>query len=245
MWSYIIFFVVFIVILCVCIDNEKIYKENDRKMVEGLNYNYENIDQILYINLKERKDRKIKLLEELTRIEFPDEKITRIDAIKHEKGAIGCAMSHYKALLYAKTKNYKNVLILEDDMKFIESVYKVKKAFKDLQDDFKNDSFNVMFISGRLDSYEKYKDSTRYVRILKMITATSYIVDSKYYDTLLQNLKESSEGMQKYGPGHGYENDVYWWRLYTKDVWLMLIDKIGFQRPGFSNIIKCFRNIGY
>jgi hypothetical protein len=62
------------------------------------------------INLKERNDR----FENIKK-NFSNYNIIQVDAIKHEKGAIGCFLSHKKCIQIAKEKNLKNIIVIEDD----------------------------------------------------------------------------------------------------------------------------------
>ncbi len=55
------------------------------------------IDKFIYINLAKREDRRKHIEEELKEYDIPSEKIIRLEAIEHERGALGCSMSHLKA----------------------------------------------------------------------------------------------------------------------------------------------------
>ena len=105
------------------------------------------IDRIFIINLKNRKDRKLHIIKELQRVkatnyEFfeaikPKESELRTwcenyinplppwfiqskkDPLKYRIGALGCLKSHYEIIKISKQRGYKNVLILEDDTKFV------------------------------------------------------------------------------------------------------------------------------
>ena len=79
----------------------------------------EHIDAILYINLEHRTDRNEHILGEIHKICKDYSKIHRIDAIKRDPGALGCGLSHIKALEFAlEHPEWKNILILEDDFTF-------------------------------------------------------------------------------------------------------------------------------
>jgi len=75
-----------------------------------------NIDKIIFINLEKRKDRLLEIENELDKFNLEYE---RFNAIEHECGIVGCGFSHLAVLKIAKEKNYKNILILEDDFTFI------------------------------------------------------------------------------------------------------------------------------
>lgn len=112
---------------------------------------YDNIDEIIYINLESRNDRDIEI-RKVFDLYFPDKKITRVSActinninlklLKYKKiditctpGVIGCYYSHIIQLhkLYEKYKNTKKdtyVLIFEDDTNISpEFINKLKEPF--------------------------------------------------------------------------------------------------------------------
>ena len=72
----------------------------------------------MYINLLNRTDRKEHVINELKKIGINDN-VERFNAIKLENGALGCSMSHLKCLEIAKQNDWESVLIIEDDIKFL------------------------------------------------------------------------------------------------------------------------------
>ena len=69
----------------------------------------------LYINLNKRPDRKDHIENQL--VGFKE--VQRIEAIETTNGYFGCVLSHIKALETAKSKNYDEVFIVEDDFEFV------------------------------------------------------------------------------------------------------------------------------
>ena len=64
---------------------------------------FDSFDKYMYINLQDRKDRKEQITKELGRMNIPENKIIRIDAVKNKyNGHIGCCKSHIKTLKLAK-----------------------------------------------------------------------------------------------------------------------------------------------
>lgn len=55
-------------------------------------------DKVIYINIKERSDRRSSIEKELHSLGVPAKKIHRLEAIRHLIGQIGCAQSHVKAI---------------------------------------------------------------------------------------------------------------------------------------------------
>ena len=76
----------------------------------------ENIDKIIYINLKKREDKQQFIVNELNTYGLTYERFEAIDYI--QQGNVGCSLSHLAVLKLAKERGYKNILILEDDFKF-------------------------------------------------------------------------------------------------------------------------------
>jgi len=194
------------------------------------NINYAAIDQVLYINLKDREDRKTALLEEFKRIDMPFNKITRIDAIKDKFGAYGCTLSHIKALEYAKQMNYKTVLICEDDLNFTYG-NQLTQFYIGMTRLMK---FDVVMLSGTIVEVEKYNDI--FDRATKVMNGSCYLVNYTYYDTLINNLKEGAKYLKKYGHNKGFNLDVYWFNLQQKDKWYIFKNRLGYQRPSYSDI---------
>ena len=82
------------------------------------------IDHIFYINLDTRKDRLQEIQDELEKIGWLQIQgfVERFSAFHTpDSGIVGCGYSHLQVLKLAKERKYKNVLILEDDFKFIVS----------------------------------------------------------------------------------------------------------------------------
>jgi glycosyl transferase family 25 len=193
----------------------------------------QHIDAILYINLEHRADRKLHVLEELYKLCKDSSKIHRIDAIYHEKGAIGCGLSHIKALTYAQIHpEWKSVLIVEDDFTF-KSDIDIHKAISDL--------YVCEFDIG-LPSYNHYElkyADTVYPTIKKVLfsqTASAYIIKQHYVPNLIQNMTEAVESMQLHGIRHENCIDIYWKKLIQMDKWYCIFPAIGYQYNSYSDI---------
>jgi glycosyl transferase family 25 len=188
------------------------------------------IEKVVYINLAHRTDRKEEIEGELLKV-FPSEKIVRFDAIKHEKGGIGCSLSHIGALELAIKNNWKNVLIVEDDLQWI-NFEKGIRIFKNL---IKN-PYDVILLSGHDVFYNK-----RTYKLQKCCARTGYLINNHYFSSLLNNYKEGVELLKKEfkSPNRG---DRYWNRLQEKDKWYIIPDMC-IQRPSFSDIEQ--RKVNY
>jgi GR25 family glycosyltransferase involved in LPS biosynthesis len=194
----------------------------------------EDIKHIFYINLEHRVDRKLHVEEELTKIGLQG--YTRFNAIKMENGALGCSMSHLKCLQVAKENGLPHVLIVEDDILFLE-----KDVFiKQINNFFKNhvDDWDTLLISGNnIPPYERLDDTC--VKVTTCQTTTGYLVKSHYYDKLIQNIKMGIVYLTR-RPQHDhlYAIDKFWFTLQRADNWLLLTPLTVVQREDYSDIQK-------
>jgi hypothetical protein len=188
------------------------------------------IDKVIYINLDHRTDRKEQVEKELSI--FPTEKVLRFEAIKHAKGGIGCSLSHIGALELAIQNNWKNVLIVEDDLQW-RNFEKGVKIFESLV----VNPFDVILLSGHNVSYNK-----KTYKLTECCARTAYLVNNHYFQTLLTNFKDGVACLQRHWSNHN-RGDRYWNRLQKKDNWFIVMPQMCMQRPSFSDIEK--KNVNY
>ncbi len=191
--------------------------------------NISDIKNILYINLTEREDRKQHIEEQFSKINLVG---TRFSAIKHEKGALGCTLSHIGCLEKAIQNNWDHVLVLEDDVLFLDPTLFTTQFNKFLDT---HDDWNVIFLGGNNVAPYKMMDETS-IKVNKCQCAHAYLIQgNEYIKTVLNNFKESIIA--------GYAVDLYWWELQQKDNWYLIIPLSVVQKENYSNIEK--KNVNY
>ena len=186
---------------------------------------FEEIDKVVYINLEERTDRKNQVEKELSI--FPPEKVIRFNAIRQQNGAIGASMSHIAAIELAVKNEWKNVLIVEDDMIWnqFEIGYPIYKKLV-------SNPFDVMFLGSACVQYEPETYRAKYVS-----TGTAYLVNNHYYQTLLETFKEGLEKFINDQSKHSlYALDRIWMKLIERDNWFVIQPTLCIQKPGYSDI---------
>jgi len=216
---------------------EQYTAENNSKIINM-------IDHVLYINLPSRTDRNLQVKRELDMIGLP---YTRIEGVVNTFGGLGCSMAHLKALQYAKNKHFKNVLIVEDDVQF---KYNRNNLYNNLVQAFSylGDDYDVLMLTGgKIKSYS-IPDTSIVRRLESAQTRTAYVVNSNYYDTLIQNFENNIYELSQRGPssykgritdqpkGHGFAGDQYWKHLQPVDRWFIMKHRQCRQRKSFSNI---------
>ena len=187
------------------------------------------VDKFIYINLDHRQDRRDIMSKFFEEGQIPLEKVVRFPAIKRSYGALGCVESHTEVLKLAKKEGWKNILILEYDMEWID----FKEGYLRLEELVKLPNWNVILLVGW---YYQYK----FPRVYESNNTGAYLVNEAYYDTLLKN-REMSVYRIKRGIGFDYRNkkynaDVYWAELMKKDIWYGLNPCICRQVDGFSDV---------
>uniref|UniRef100_A0A6C0ESX4 Glycosyl transferase family 25 domain-containing protein n=1 Tax=viral metagenome TaxID=1070528 RepID=A0A6C0ESX4_9ZZZZ len=191
---------------------------------------------VMYINLEERKDRRINVEKELHKIGIDNPE--RFNAIKLTNGALGCSMSHLKCLEIAKKNNFDYILICEDDIEFLDPELFLSQLKRFL--DF-NNRWDVVLIAGNnMIPYVPVNDTC--IKIYNCQTTTGYIVKKTYYDTLIQNYKEGIGKLLKEPTNNNYKIDKYWLNLQKVDRWYLIIPLTIVQRDDYSDIEKKVTN---
>ena len=203
----------------------------------------EKIDKIYYINLEERKDRREHILGEIKKMEFELKKVKRLDAIKHKQGGIGCGLSHIKVLEDAIENNYKNIIILEDDFKFLVEREEFEEYLKFLFNyDF---DYNTCMLTRYIVEHKKLNDKISEVIYGK--TVSGIIVNNKFFEDLKENFQESVNEMMKgcmdnphgYSGNNNFAIDENWKKLQGIGKKFYTFNKpLGTQIPSYSNIVN-------
>lgn len=195
------------------------------------------ITNVCYINLQERIDRKAQVEQQLSKVGLTH--FNRFNAIKLPNGALGCSMSHLKCLQLAKERNLDHILIVEDDIIFLNPGIFIEQLNKFLQN---NKEWDVLLIAGNNVPPYRVVDDTC-VQVSWCQTTTGYLIRKQYYDTLINNIKEGINKLIREPKNKiMYAIDKYWLSLQRRDTWLLLVPLTVSQREGYSNIENCVTN---
>jgi GR25 family glycosyltransferase involved in LPS biosynthesis len=189
-----------------------------------------------YINLEYRIDRNEHVLDELKKIGV---NLERFNAITCSAGNIGCSMSHIKCIELAKERNYPHVFICEDDITFTNP-----NLLKENVSKFENLNINwdVLIIGGNtLPPFDQTTDFC--ARTYNCQTTTGYVVNSHYYDTLINNFREGVNKLLK-NPSmkKEYSIDMYWKILQQTDHWYIITPLTVIQYENYSDIENTITN---
>jgi glycosyl transferase family 25 len=199
------------------------------------------LDKIVYINLAHRTDRRARMEKEVLST-FPAEKISRFDAIKHTRGDIGCSMSHIAVLEDALHSGCKNILVLEDDVRWTTDSSTYSNGLTMIETLVDANKYDVISFGCTVAKYDNAS-----LRLNHGYTTSSYLVNGPYISTLLSNFKEGLTHLleTKTGADHNYEYaiDGYWMRVMKPDRWYMPVPPPLYQRPDYSDIAREIRDL--
>ena len=192
----------------------------------------QDIKYCLYINLVNREDRKELVEKECKKIGVNS---IRFNAVKMINGRIGCSMSHLKCLQIAKNNNWDHVMILEDDIEFLNPDLFINQINKFLVNE-KN--WDVLLVAGNnVPPYQVINDYA--IKVTHCQTTTGYIVNSHYYDKLIENIKIGIQKLMIDPNQHKYYAiDKYWIQLQKINNWYLIIPATVVQREDYSDIEK-------
>jgi glycosyl transferase family 25 len=189
------------------------------------------ITNAYYINLEHRIDRKEHIEKELNKMGI---RATRFNAIQMKNGAIGCSLSHLKILEEAKKNKLSHVLIVEDDIVFLDDA-----LFKSQLNKFFNlhgNNWDVVLIAGNnIPPYEVIDDTC--VKVSRCQTTTGYLVNGHYIDVLASNVKRGITFLLNNPSDKAkYAIDKFWFELQKVDRWFLITPLTVVQKEGYSDI---------
>ena len=194
------------------------------------------IKHAFYINLTSRPDRKQHVESQMQLLGIP---VQRFNAIKLPNGALGCSMSHLKCLEMAKAAGWPHLLIVEDDIKFLQPELFKSQLSKFLS---RHGFWDTILIAGNnVPPYQPIDDTC--IKVGTCQTTTGYLVNGHYFDTLIANFRDGIKKLIENPTQHIlYAIDKYWFHLQKRDKWYLIIPLSVTQREDYSDIEKKVTN---
>ena len=193
------------------------------------------IEHTFYINMTERTDRKEHVENQLRSIGISN--FTRFPAIELPNARAGCSLSHLRCLQLAESNGWEHVLIVEDDIEFLDPEMFRTQLASFLTRPPSSVVDVLLFAGNNIPPYEKVNDTC--VKVLRCQTTTGYLVYRHYYASLIANISEGLNLLLKHPEEHvKYAVDKWWFSLQLKDAWYLIVPLSVVQRPDFSNIEK-------
>jgi GR25 family glycosyltransferase involved in LPS biosynthesis len=188
-----------------------------------------------YINLEHDIERNEKIVIELKKI-FKNDDICRFEAVKHNVGQIGCALSHINVLKNAMLQEKNNIFIFEDDVMWTHNTEYIINILNNIDVDDYNMImlyYNIGFCENVL-SLKHYKKSLYHVANGR--STAGYIIKKAYIPKLLEIWEKSLPNIMK---KPGTEIDRTWCKLQTpEEKFYCIIPRLMKIKSCYSNIIK-------
>jgi len=185
------------------------------------------MDKHFYINLDKRTKRNQETITELRKLGI--KKPNRFSAITHEIPILGCARSHLACIEKAKELGWDYVIVFEDDIEISQKKKVMEKFNKYINEDF----WDVLYL-GCWNYRCPIKVNDDLGKVVWAVCNHAYIVNSHYYDTFIQNLKDGIEWKLKENLREN-NNDEYHRILQEKDNWYCLLPIHVVQKKGWSD----------
>lgn len=193
------------------------------------------IDHVFYINLDKREDRKQHIEALLSKYGIEAERFSAIP--KPEQGILGCGQSHLAVIKLAKERDYKNVLIFEDDFQFLVDPHTFHTLISRLFTEAPK--FDVCMLAYKMNVAEPTQHDFLQ-RAVSAQTASAYIIQRHYYDNLI-GLYEWAFPLLEQTKSHWiYANDIVWSDLQRRDHWVAFVTRMGRQIDGYSDNAGCY-----
>jgi glycosyl transferase family 25 len=196
-------------------------------------HSLDDVKHAYYINLEHRSDRKEHVEKQLYNIGI---NANRFEAIKMENGAIGCSMSHLKLLQEAVKNNLDHILIVEDDITFLDPEL-FKTQFNKFLELHKN-NWDVILLGGNnMPPYKNIDDTC--IQVTRCQTTTGYLVNGHYIKILMKNVKMGLTNLLNRPTEHSmFAIDKFWFVLQESSKWYLITPPTVVQREDYSDIEK-------
>jgi glycosyl transferase family 25 len=190
------------------------------------------IDHVYCINCEHRTDRRLHIENVLQPLAW-SEKITIFSAIYNsQNGSLGCALSHLSVLKMAQEKQYKNILILEDDFQIIDYTL-LNEILTQLEDI----EYDIIMLAGNL--LETQETDYPFLRKVLMAQTTSgYLIQQNFISTLIENFTEAANYLDQGFDKDQWAIDQNWKKIQPLNRWYCLNPLVGKQIDDWSDIEK-------
>ena len=184
----------------------------------------------MYINLDHCRERRVYIEHELETMGITAERFVAID---REPGIVGTGLSHLEIIKQAKAKGWKNVMIFEDDFKFVVDKLTFESNLRSFFES--NTPYDVILFNAHILKSEPLNDVVSYAK--EAHGSSAYIVHERFYDELINTLDEANYQL--------VETQIYW--LYARDKSWKSLQKthvfLYFNAP-IGAIKEYYRNVG-
>jgi hypothetical protein len=140
-----------------------------------------------------------------------------------------------RCLQIAKEQGLPHVLIVEDDIQFLNPSLFSSQLNKFFESSMSWDV--ILFAGNNMGAFDTVNDYA--IRVKFCQTATGYLVSNHYYDKLIKNMSDGLQQLMRFPKKHLiFAIDQYWKRLQQEDSWFLITPLTVVQREDYSDIEK-------
>ena len=147
------------------------------------------LDKVFYINLEDRKDRNIQIINEL-KTNFKFKNAERFNAIKHQRGALGCLFSHIELFRQMEINGWNTMMIIEDDIELLTTIESVDTFINSFLD---NNELDILCIGNNCQTFTNINE--HFNRCFDTQTTSCYVIKRHMIFPLLKLFISSTEDL--------------------------------------------------
>jgi hypothetical protein len=193
-------------------------------------------DEIYCINLDHRTDRWEHAQNEFRSMDISD-RVKRFSAIKEEDGRLGIIKSNLSILKTAKEKGFKNVLIFEDDVKFLCHESLLQEALVEL---VRQGPWGLFYLGGNVPQKVK-RISNRLIEARNVYGVHAMAYHSWIFDSVIKKY----EGMNAVSSWYDILDVFFVHEIQTKYPCFLMFPLMATQMESYSDIEKRLMNQSY
>jgi methylenetetrahydrofolate dehydrogenase (NADP+)/methenyltetrahydrofolate cyclohydrolase len=203
---------------------------------------WDGIDDIWIINDTVRQDRLYDTLKEFKKIGIPLNKV-KIQPAEFNSSTgnnyanklIGCFKSHLKIFEQYQDKDFKHLLIFEDDFTFSDPIEESQKQIREfVSRDYEYDVllFSTSCIGQIIPIDDLISESKQ-----PCTTTAGYMISKKGLEKVIPLWHEGINGLLGWCDFNQFACDKYWTKIQKDGQMLSFNRKIGYQRPSYSTTL--------
>jgi hypothetical protein len=185
---------------------------------------------IVYINLEHRNDRREGIEAQFAKLGAKN--VARFEAHKHERGAIGCAMSHRDVLGAACPAMGRLLMVCEDDLEFLVDRVRLDHLIERFFRDSRMDVLCLAYSRRNgvvIDPDFLITSNTR--------TTSCYLVKPHVLDMMQRTSSESVTLLEAGEPDKVAAVDVTWRAVQRKFIFALAYPRAAQQAPSYSDVL--------
>lgn len=187
-------------------------------------------EEIWCINLDHRLDRWEHAQKEFEKVNILN-RVHRFSAIKHTDGRIGLIKSFLYLFEYAKNKKLENILIFEDDIKFLNDTTNILR--KSLEQLIKTNINWGMFYLGANTHKKLVKVDENLFNLKSGLSAHAICYNKIIYDDIINKFSKTDRILEM-----GDINDIFYSKLQDTYNCFIVNPIIATQIPSYSDLLK-------